>query len=141
MGQEKPWCAEQHISYSEGQFRQQLSKHLDTAPTQVRDAREFYNAYGDAVERCFTECVTNFNKRSLSSEEHVCITSCGLKRMATRQISLGTWQDVMPKVMERSMKEQQAKAEEHMKKQEELALLAPQRVAAPPENIDMSKLK
>merc|ERR1712167_32337 len=52
---------------------------------QMRNMREFFHAYGKASAYCFEQCITNFNRRSLSDLEHICIRSCGLKSLTGQQ--------------------------------------------------------
>ena len=76
---------------------------------QLRNMREFFHAYGKASAYCFDECITNFNRRSLSEQEHICIRSCGLKNLTGQQKTMQVFQDVMPKIMERQQLEMEKK--------------------------------
>ncbi|XP_050235737.1 mitochondrial import inner membrane translocase subunit TIM9 [Mercurialis annua] len=43
---------------------------------QVRDSMRMYNA---VVERCFTDCVDNFTRKSLQKQEETCVMRCAEK--------------------------------------------------------------
>ncbi|KAI4354489.1 hypothetical protein L6164_003344 [Bauhinia variegata] len=43
---------------------------------QVRDSLRMYNSL---VERCFTECVDTFHRKSLTKQEDTCVRRCAVK--------------------------------------------------------------
>ncbi|CAN0910559.1 Mitochondrial import inner membrane translocase subunit Tim9 [Linum grandiflorum] len=43
---------------------------------QIRDSLRLYNSL---VERCFTDCVDSFMRKSLSKQEETCVTRCAEK--------------------------------------------------------------
>merc|ERR1712110_503137 len=94
----------------------------------MRNMREFFHAYGKASAYCFEQCITNFNRRSLSDLEHICIRSCGLKSLTGQQKTMQTFQEVMPKIMERQQVELQQKMAEQAEKTKEALNLAIDRV-------------
>ncbi|KAF9599300.1 hypothetical protein IFM89_036598 [Coptis chinensis] len=49
---------------------------------QVRDSLRMYNS---VVERCFTDCVESFRRKSLDKQEESCVTRCTQKFLAHTQ--------------------------------------------------------
>ncbi|KAF3666384.1 Mitochondrial import inner membrane translocase subunit Tim9 [Capsicum annuum] len=45
---------------------------------QIRDSLRMYN---NLVERCFTDCVDNFKRKTLDKQEETCVTRCAEKFM------------------------------------------------------------
>ncbi|KAL4342341.1 hypothetical protein GQ457_08G001150 [Hibiscus cannabinus] len=43
---------------------------------QLRDSLRMYNSL---VERCFTDCVDNFTRKTLQKQEETCVTRCAEK--------------------------------------------------------------
>merc|ERR1712226_343285 len=83
----------------------------------LRNLKDFMEQYNTATELCFNKCITNYNKRSLSSEEPVCVRSCSLKTIKSSQRNMQTFNDVLPRIMERVQKEAEDKAREVEAKQ------------------------
>lgn len=108
-------------------LKDEIEKACELQP-QLRNMREFFHAYGKASAYCFDQCITNFNKRSLSDQEHICIRSCGLKSLTGQQKTMQSFQEVMPKIMERQQLEMQQKMEEEAEKTKKAVELAIERV-------------
>ena len=83
--------------------------------------RDFFEQYNRTTDYCFNLCVTNFNKRALSTTENVCIRSCGLKTIKGSQRNQMEFQELLPKLMEKQVREQQEKAAAKQKEQEAAA--------------------
>ncbi|KAB2050475.1 Mitochondrial import inner membrane translocase subunit Tim9 -like protein [Gossypium arboreum] len=43
---------------------------------QLRDSLRMYNSL---VERCFTDCIDNFTRKTLQKQEETCVTRCAEK--------------------------------------------------------------
>ncbi|XP_022145535.1 mitochondrial import inner membrane translocase subunit Tim9-like [Momordica charantia] len=43
---------------------------------QIRDSLRMYNSL---VERCFTDCIDNFQRKSLTKQEETCVRRCAEK--------------------------------------------------------------
>merc|ERR1712226_893974 len=84
----------------------------------MRNMRDFFEQYNRTTDYCFNLCVTNFNKRSLSNTENICIRSCGLKTIKGSQRNQMEFQELLPKLMEKQVREQQEKAEKKQKEEE-----------------------
>ena len=89
----------------------------------VANMKEFFEQYNNTSDSCFNQCVSNFNKRSLSLSENICIRSCGLKFLKATQRNQVEFQNLYPKFVERQGLKMQEEAEAK-KKEEEAAAFA-----------------
>lgn len=41
-----------------------------------KQAKDFFRLYSNIMERCFTDCVSDFTSKSLQSKEETCVNRC-----------------------------------------------------------------
>lgn len=97
----------------------------------VRNMKDFADQYLRATDYCFQKCITNFNKRSLTNDENICIRSCGLKTIHASQRNIMEYQVILPKIMERTIKETEERmlAKQKAKEAEEFQKFAEKEMA------------
>uniref|UniRef100_A0A3P8VID8 Mitochondrial import inner membrane translocase subunit n=1 Tax=Cynoglossus semilaevis TaxID=244447 RepID=A0A3P8VID8_CYNSE len=66
---------------------------------QLRNLRDFLMVYNRMTETCFQRCTSNFNYRNLTMEEERCLDSCAGKLIRTNHRLMGTYVDLMPKMV------------------------------------------
>merc|ERR1712000_565272 len=82
----------------------------------LKNIRDFKNLQIKTIDKCFNDCVSNFNKRTLSVNEQICFRSCARKNNAACARTLLEFQNVMPTFLEKKNLDMQ----EQLKKKEEL---------------------
>ncbi|XP_042355479.1 mitochondrial import inner membrane translocase subunit Tim10 B [Plectropomus leopardus] len=103
---------------------------------QLRNLRDFLMVYNRMTEICFQRCTSNFNYRNLTMDEEHCVDSCAGKLIRTNHRLMGTYVQLMPRMMQRRMEEMESKAAENAKAAEAAAAasVAPPAAEASPES-------
>ncbi|KAM4545480.1 mitochondrial import inner membrane translocase subunit Tim10 B [Odontesthes bonariensis] len=76
---------------------------------QLRNLRDFLLVYNRMTEICFQRCTSNFNYRNLTMDEESCVDSCAGKLIRSNHRLMGTYVQLMPKMMQRRMEEMESK--------------------------------
>ncbi|MED6268380.1 hypothetical protein CHARACLAT_021836 [Characodon lateralis] len=88
---------------------------------QLRNLRDFLLVYNRMTEICFRRCTSNFNYRNLTMDEESCVDSCAGKLIRTNHRLMGTYVQLMPRMVQRRMEEMESKAAENAKAAEAAA--------------------
>ncbi|KAK9536591.1 hypothetical protein VZT92_006360 [Zoarces viviparus] len=88
---------------------------------QLRNLRDFLLVYNRMTETCFQRCSSNFNYRNLTMDEEKCVDSCAGKLIRTNHRLMGTYVQLMPRMVQRRMEEMESKAAESAKAAEAAA--------------------
>ncbi|KAF7206518.1 mitochondrial import inner membrane translocase subunit Tim10 B [Nothobranchius furzeri] len=80
---------------------------------QLRNLRDFLLVYNRMTEICFQRCSSNFNYRNLTMDEERCVDSCAGKLIRSNHRLMGTYVQLMPKMVQRRMEEMESKAAEN----------------------------
>lgn len=91
---------------------------------QLRNLRDFLLVYNRMTEICFQRCTSNFNYRNLTMDEERCADSCAGKLIRSNHRLMGTYVDLMPRMVQRRMEEMESKAAENAKAAEAAAATA-----------------
>ncbi|XP_012705469.2 mitochondrial import inner membrane translocase subunit Tim10 B [Fundulus heteroclitus] len=91
---------------------------------QLRNLRDFLLVYNRMTEICFQRCTSNFNYRNLTMDEERCLDSCAGKLIRTNHRLMGTYVQLMPRMVQRRMEEMESKAAENAKAAEAAATSA-----------------
>ncbi|XP_020495507.2 mitochondrial import inner membrane translocase subunit Tim10 B [Labrus bergylta] len=89
---------------------------------QLRNLKDFLLVYNRMTEICFQRCTSNFNYRNLTMDEERCVDSCAGKLIRSNHRLMGTYVQLMPRMMQRRMDEIESKAAENAKAAEAAAL-------------------
>ncbi|KAM3869231.1 mitochondrial import inner membrane translocase subunit Tim10 B [Diretmus argenteus] len=84
-------------------------------PDQLRNLKDFLLVYNRMTEICFQRCTSNFNYRNLTMDEERCADSCAGKLIRSNHRLMGTYVQLMPKMVQRRMEEMESKAAENAK--------------------------
>ncbi|TKS82955.1 Mitochondrial import inner membrane translocase subunit [Collichthys lucidus] len=95
---------------------------------QLRNLRDFLLVYNRMTEICFQRCSSNFNYRNLTMDEENCVDNCAGKLIRSNHRLMGTYVQLMPRMVQRRMEELESKAAENAKAAEAAAAAN----AAPP---------
>ncbi|XP_049593082.1 mitochondrial import inner membrane translocase subunit Tim10 B [Syngnathus scovelli] len=103
---------------------------------QLRNLRDFLLVYNRMTEICFQRCSSNFNYRNLTMDEERCVDSCAGKLIRSNHRLMGTYVQLMPRMMQRRMEEIETKAAENAKAAEaaetpSAATMTPQELQSP----------
>ncbi|XP_071780733.1 mitochondrial import inner membrane translocase subunit Tim10 B [Centroberyx gerrardi] len=79
---------------------------------QMRNLRDFLMVYNRMTEICFQRCTSNFNYRNLTMDEERCVDSCAGKLIRSNHRLMGTYVQLMPRMVQRRMEEMESKAAE-----------------------------
>ncbi|XP_019733198.1 mitochondrial import inner membrane translocase subunit Tim10 B isoform X1 [Hippocampus comes] len=82
---------------------------------QLRNLRDFLLVYNRMTEICFQHCTSNFNYRNLTMDEERCVDNCAGKLIRSNHRLMGTYVQLMPRMMQRRMDEIESKAAENAK--------------------------
>ncbi|XP_028277291.1 mitochondrial import inner membrane translocase subunit Tim10 B [Parambassis ranga] len=82
---------------------------------QLRNLRDFLLVYNRMTEICFQRCTSNFNYRNLTMDEERCVDSCAGKLIRSNHRLMGTYVQLMPRMVQRRMEEMESKAAENAK--------------------------
>ncbi|CAK6953912.1 mitochondrial import inner membrane translocase subunit Tim10 B [Scomber scombrus] len=82
------------------------------ADQQLRNLRDFLLVYNRMTEACFQRCSSNFNYRNLTMDEERCVDSCAGKLIRSNHRLMGTYVQLMPRMVQRRMEEMESKAAE-----------------------------
>ncbi|XP_029375085.1 LOW QUALITY PROTEIN: mitochondrial import inner membrane translocase subunit Tim10 B [Echeneis naucrates] len=85
------------------------------ADQQLRNLRDFLLVYNRMTEICFQRCTSNFNYRNLTMDEERCVDSCAGKLIRSNHRLMGTYVQLMPRMVQRRMEEMESKAAENAK--------------------------
>ncbi|XP_043997380.1 mitochondrial import inner membrane translocase subunit Tim10 B [Gambusia affinis] len=88
---------------------------------QLRNLRDFLLVYNRMTEICFQRCTSNFNYRNLTMDEERCVDNCAGKLIRTNHRLMGTYVQLMPRMVQRRMEEMESKAAENAKAAEAAA--------------------
>ncbi|XP_075957747.1 mitochondrial import inner membrane translocase subunit Tim10 B [Anarhichas minor] len=88
---------------------------------QLRNLRDFLMVYNRMTETCFQRCSSNFNYRNLTMDEEKCVDNCAGKLIRTNHRLMGTYVQLMPRMVQRRMEEMESKAAESAKAAEAAA--------------------
>ncbi|XP_022618356.1 mitochondrial import inner membrane translocase subunit Tim10 B [Seriola dumerili] len=101
---------------------------------QLRNLRDFLLVYNRMTEICFQRCTSNFNYRNLTMDEERCVDSCAGKLIRSNHRLMGTYVQLMPRMVQRRMEEMESKAAENAKAAEAAtsASIGPPAAEAPP---------
>ncbi|CAG5873486.1 unnamed protein product [Menidia menidia] len=77
---------------------------------QLRNLRDFLLVYNRMTEICFQRCTSNFNYRNLTMEEERCVDSCAGKLIRSNHRLMGTYVQLMPRMVQRRVEEMESKA-------------------------------
>ncbi|XP_029924170.1 mitochondrial import inner membrane translocase subunit Tim10 B [Myripristis murdjan] len=88
---------------------------------QLRNLRDFLLVYNRMTEICFQRCTSNFNYRNLTMDEERCVDSCAGKLIRSNHRLMGTYVQLMPRMVQRRMEEMESKAAESAKAAEAAA--------------------
>lgn len=88
---------------------------------QLRNLRDFLLVYNRMTEICFQRCTSNFNYRNLTMDEERCVDSCAGKLIRSNHRLMGTYVQLMPRMVQRRMEEMESKAAENAKAAEAAA--------------------
>ncbi|XP_047462471.1 mitochondrial import inner membrane translocase subunit Tim10 B [Mugil cephalus] len=88
---------------------------------QLRNLRDFLLVYNRMTEICFQRCTSNFNYRNLTMDEEQCVDSCAGKLIRSNHRLMGTYVQLMPRMVQRRMEEMESKAAENAKAAEAAA--------------------
>ncbi|XP_051256555.1 mitochondrial import inner membrane translocase subunit Tim10 B [Dicentrarchus labrax] len=88
---------------------------------QLRNLRDFLLVYNRMTEICFQRCSSNFNYRNLTMDEERCVDSCAGKLIRSNHRLMGTYVQLMPRMVQRRMEEMESKAAENAKAAEAAA--------------------
>uniref|UniRef100_A0A3Q4AJ74 Mitochondrial import inner membrane translocase subunit n=1 Tax=Mola mola TaxID=94237 RepID=A0A3Q4AJ74_MOLML len=86
---------------------------------QQNKLRDFLLVYNRMTEICFQRCTSNFNYRNLTMDEERCVDSCAGKLIRANHRVMGTYVQLMPRMVQRRMEEMESKAAESAKAAEE----------------------
>ncbi|XP_061658276.1 mitochondrial import inner membrane translocase subunit Tim10 B [Syngnathoides biaculeatus] len=89
---------------------------------QLRNLRDFLLVYNRMTEICFQKCTSNFNYRNLTMDEERCVDNCAGKLIRSNHRMMGTYVQLMPRMMQRRMNEIESKATENAKAAETAAV-------------------
>merc|ERR1712062_126354 len=84
----------------------------------MRNFREFLEIYNKTTEKCFRQCVVDFNHRDVSPTEDKCINECTSKLVNTNHRILATFMEEQPRIIERKTAEAQKQQEEMIRQLE-----------------------
>ncbi|KAM4620134.1 mitochondrial import inner membrane translocase subunit Tim10 B [Polymixia lowei] len=82
---------------------------------QLRNLRDFLLVYNRMTEICFQRCSSNFNYRSLTMDEEHCADSCAGKLIRSNHRLMGTYVQLMPRMVQRRLEEMESKVAENAK--------------------------
>lgn len=82
---------------------------------QLRNLRDFLLVYNRMTEICFQRCSSNFNYRNLTMDEERCVDSCAGKLIRSNHRLMGTYVQLMPRMVQRRMEEMESKTAEYAK--------------------------
>ncbi|XP_062342038.1 mitochondrial import inner membrane translocase subunit Tim10 B [Osmerus eperlanus] len=85
---------------------------MESEQQQLRNLRDFLMVYNRMTEICFQRCSSNFNYRSLTMDEERCADNCAGKLIRSNHRLMGTYVQLMPKMVQRRMEEMESKAAE-----------------------------
>ncbi|XP_029030422.1 mitochondrial import inner membrane translocase subunit Tim10 B isoform X2 [Betta splendens] len=88
---------------------------------QLRNLRDFLLVYNRMTEICFQRCSSNFNYRNLTMDEERCVDNCAGKLIRSNHRLMGTYVQLMPRMVQRRMEEMESKAAENAKAAEAAA--------------------
>ncbi|KAF7651450.1 hypothetical protein LDENG_00111090 [Lucifuga dentata] len=91
---------------------------------QLRNLRDFLLVYNRMTEICFQRCTSNFNYRNLTMDEERCVDSCAGKLIRSNHCLMGTYVQLMPRMMQQRLEEMESKAAENAKAAEAAASAA-----------------
>ncbi|XP_068601008.1 mitochondrial import inner membrane translocase subunit Tim10 B-like [Brachionichthys hirsutus] len=77
---------------------------------QLRNLRDFLLVYNRMTDICFQRCSSNFNHRNLTMDEERCVDNCAGKLIRSNHRLMGTYVQLMPKMVQRRMEEMESKA-------------------------------
>uniref|UniRef100_A0A1A7YXW1 Mitochondrial import inner membrane translocase subunit Tim10 B n=1 Tax=Iconisemion striatum TaxID=60296 RepID=A0A1A7YXW1_9TELE len=98
---------------------------------QLRNLRDFLLVYNRMTEICFQRCSSNFNYRNLTMDEESCVDNCAGKLIRSNHRLMGTYVQLMPKMVQRRMEEMESKAAENAKAAEAAAVATASSEASP----------
>ncbi|XP_056141168.1 mitochondrial import inner membrane translocase subunit Tim10 B [Lampris incognitus] len=84
-------------------------------PDQLRNLRDFLLVYNRMTEICFQRCSSNFSYRNLTMDEERCVDNCAGKLIRSNHRLMGTYVQLMPKMVQRRMEEMESNAAENAK--------------------------
>ncbi|WAR00259.1 T10B-like protein [Mya arenaria] len=76
-----------------------------TEEQNARNMKDFLELYNRLTERCFNQCVVNFNSRSLSEYENSCVEQCAGRYVKYNQRLMTTFVDIQSTKQEAIIKE------------------------------------
>ncbi|KAF3706562.1 Mitochondrial import inner membrane translocase subunit Tim10 B [Channa argus] len=88
---------------------------------QLRNLRDFLLVYNRMTEICFQRCTSNFNYRNLTMDEERCVDNCAGKLIRSNHRLMGTYVQLMPRMVQRRMEEMESKAAANAKAAEDAA--------------------
>lgn len=77
---------------------------------QMRNLRDFLLVYNRMTEICFQRCSSNFNYRNLTMDEERCVDNCAGKLIRSNHRLMGTYVQLMPRMVQRRLDEMESKA-------------------------------
>ncbi|KPP70270.1 mitochondrial import inner membrane translocase subunit Tim10 B-like [Scleropages formosus] len=77
--------------------------------------RDFLLVYNRMTEICFQRCTSNMNYRNLTMDEEKCVDSCAGKLIRSNHRLMGTYVQLMPRIVQKRMEEMESKAAEAAK--------------------------
>uniref|UniRef100_A0A3P9CUN6 Translocase of inner mitochondrial membrane 10 homolog B (yeast) n=1 Tax=Maylandia zebra TaxID=106582 RepID=A0A3P9CUN6_9CICH len=83
----------------------------------VFQLRDFLLVYNRMTEICFQRCSSNFNYRNLTMDEERCVDNCAGKLIRSNHRLMGTYVQLMPRMVQRRMEELESKAAENAKEE------------------------
>uniref|UniRef100_A0A665TW97 Mitochondrial import inner membrane translocase subunit n=1 Tax=Echeneis naucrates TaxID=173247 RepID=A0A665TW97_ECHNA len=94
------------------------------ADQQLRNLRDFLLVYNRMTEICFQRCTSNFNYRNLTMDEERCVDSCAGKLIRSNHRLMGTYVQLMPRMVQRRMEEMETSAQAKPKSSSENSLVS-----------------
>uniref|UniRef100_A0A3Q3J3E7 Mitochondrial import inner membrane translocase subunit Tim10 B n=1 Tax=Monopterus albus TaxID=43700 RepID=A0A3Q3J3E7_MONAL len=92
---------------------------------QLRNLRDFLLVYNRMTEICFQRCTSNFNYRNLTMDEEHCVDSCAGKLIRSNHRLMGTYVQLMPRMVQRRVEEMESKATENAKAAASASVMPP----------------
>ncbi|KAL4608506.1 mitochondrial import inner membrane translocase subunit Tim10 B [Arapaima gigas] len=82
---------------------------------QLRNLRDFLLVYNRMTEICFQRCTSNLNYRNLTMDEERCVDNCAGKLIRSNHRLMGTYVQLMPRIVQKRLEEMENKAAETAK--------------------------
>ncbi|XP_023656197.2 mitochondrial import inner membrane translocase subunit Tim10 B [Paramormyrops kingsleyae] len=79
---------------------------------QLRNLRDFLLVYNRMTEICFLRCTSNLNYRNLTMDEERCVDSCASKLIRSNHRLMGTYVQLMPRIVQKRLDEMESKTAE-----------------------------